>query len=385
MTPFLVPGCEPVGPGESAKETKLPLTPAERVMKIPKPKKTFSIPRGAKQLAAWQRADGRWSSARPDQGSRMKPDIAFSALTMLTLTYCGYTSGVGRYKKVMRNGIKALYELGESDTAHQSMNEEVPGVFTGAVIAWLMSEQASRRRNAELTQVERDLLEDLLSRQNPSGSWSSIHDPDDIVYTAWAVMALRTWLFRDYPLAKRALRKSHDFLLRQLGPTGQVDSQREDRYFQKVFGKPLPARRIQLLTAAALASVARIRGKNARKIDSIRMGFEGLELDFPLHESPDWENGLLEWLWTTFAYWAYNYSSIRGGVWRWKGGMMDHLEKHSKVEGENVSFDLPDSPFDDPDGRYKLLLGTMIYVFSFAHPYGDWPDMYERWAKHEKR
>ncbi|MCU0722833.1 MAG: hypothetical protein MUC63_04345, partial [Planctomycetes bacterium] len=269
------------------------------------------------QIAGWQREDGLWGEAGSNGGASGRADLGFTSLALLAFTMFGTTPRHGRHKNSVRSGLRELNALLKPDGSFEGADPEIPGIFTQAVSAWVLLEQAELSPSTLSKQAAGPALARLLRLQNADGSWSSPLEPSDLLHTSWAVLALSRARRKENPEAREAVKRAYGFLLAQLGPDGRVDPWREDRYFARAFGRGLPPRRVQLLSAAALAGIARVRGKETMGLERARLGFEALELDFPLKDEAAWEGGLLEWLWTDLAVYAAHHHP-NGGVWEWK-------------------------------------------------------------------
>jgi hypothetical protein len=259
--------CQPPAPAR-AKEPESPRT-------------RLDLGRALDLLASWQRQDGLWAGTDRPGAAPPERDAAFTALALLSFGASGCTPNHGPRKRSLQRGLSVLVARLQTDGSPPDPVGEMPGIFTEAVIAWVLLEQAQRSRSATIARAADAALLGLLKREDGKGSWRSSVDDHDIVFTAWAVLALRSACEFENLRARDALERAYGFLLAQLGPDGRVDPWREDAYFARAFGKGLPPRRIQLLSAAALAGIARVRGKSTLAIEPVRLGFTALDLDFP--------------------------------------------------------------------------------------------------------
>ncbi|MHC5021242.1 MAG: hypothetical protein ACYTGX_14245, partial [Planctomycetota bacterium] len=333
------------------------------------------IDRGLDWLARHQSADGSWScndfSHRCSKnicdgaGSHAEYTPGTTSLALLAYLGAGHTHLNGRYKHVVRRGLKYLRSIQTPDGCVGAKGMQGHYIYNHAIATMTLAEAYGMTSSASLKAPAQQAVDFLLSAQNPYLGWRYGVRPgdNDTSITGWAVLALKSAKIAELNVAPEAF----------AGAVKWVESVTDDSFFKTGYtqkgdaGARLPESQQYQPTEAMTAAGLCIRiFTGAKRSDLAVKGGATLLRNQPPKWDPEAGNDFYYWYYGTLAMFQ-----IGGNDWAvWERGMKQAIVKTQRRGGdEHGSWD-PQSAWGGAGGR---VYATAINVLSL--------EIYYRYSK----
>ena len=147
---------------------------------------------GLEWLAEVQYPDGHWDEGRDNTESKQETgnrqyEVGITSLATLAFLGAGYTTGSGKYKKVVSKSLKWLVEQQDKDGKFRQSRYYEQGIATMA-----LCEAYGMSRSGKLKKSATKGMEHILANMGPTGGYGYSGPGDDTHVTSFQVMALKS-------------------------------------------------------------------------------------------------------------------------------------------------------------------------------------------------
>ena len=309
-----------------------------------------AVEAGLKWLKNHQDQDGAWSCDNfqknckknicDHKGSSADYTPGTTGLSLLAFLGAGHSIRAGRYKEVVKRGLKYLKSVQTPDGCIGAKTGDGHYIYNHAICTMAMAEAYGLSgQTPSLKAPAQSAVDFLVSCQNPYLGWRYGIKPgdNDTSVTGWAVLALKSSILSEltvppsaYEGAKNWIDKVTDESFYKTGYTQKGDN-----------GARLPEAQkyapTEAMTAAGLASRVFM---GAKVDDPVVKGGATLLKNMPPKWEPETGNDFYYWYYGTLAMFQ-----LGGEYWKtWNTGMKDALVKSQRRGGdEDGSWDALDA------------------------------------------
>jgi len=327
---------------------------------------------GLDWLKRHQDPRGNWSAAnfanmcetnKCDGEGKQMHDVGVTGLALLAFLGSGNTVNHGKYKKVVKNGIKYLTQIQDSETGcFGEINSHQSFLYDHSIATLAVTEAYGLSKWPLLKEHAQKGINFIHASRNPYKAWRYAYPPDgnnDVSVTGWMVMCLKSGKDFGLKVDQSALEGAALFIDEMTDNntwrTGYIQkgglSAREPGLNER-----WPENKTEAMTAVAM--LARIfMGEDPDKSAALRGGADLLRKQLPLWDEKE---GTID-----FYYWYYgSYSMFQmaGQDWdKWQSKMVDAVVKTQRTDGdEKGSWDPQFDPWGHTGGRvYSTAIMTL--------------------------
>ncbi|MFH0946442.1 MAG: prenyltransferase/squalene oxidase repeat-containing protein [Planctomycetota bacterium] len=330
------------------------------------------VERGLEWLGRHQDPHGFWSCAsfsdmcqtnRCDGAGDQMHDVGVTGLALLAFLGSGNTASHGRYKDVVRKGLKFLVDLQDPETGcFGEVNSHQAFLYDHALAALAMTEGYGLCKWPLLKEPAQKGINFIHSARNPYKAWRYAYPPDgnnDMSITGWMVMALKSaedfGLKVDHSALEGARFYLDEMTDENTGRTGYLSkggySAREPGMAER-----WPETKTEAITAVGM--LCRIfLGEDPEKSPALRGGADLLRKQLPLWDE---KAGTIDYYY--WYYGSYAMFQLGGKDWeKWQARMLDTVIKTQRQDGDEIgSWDPQFDPWGHRGGRvYSTAIMTL--------------------------
>lgn len=322
--------------------------------------KRHQDPRGFWSCAAFS---NMCSANKCDGEGDQMHDVGVTGLALLAFLGSGNTVNHGKYKKVVRNGLKYLLEIQDPETGcFGEVNSHQAFLYDHSLATLAMTEGFGLSKWPILKEPAQKGINFIHAARNPYKAWRYAYPPDgnnDVSVTGWMVMCLKSAEDFGLKVDKAAFEGSRLFIDEMTDPnTGRTGYISRGGYSAREPGmnERWPETKTEAITAVAM--ICRVfLGEDPEKNPELRAGADLLRKQLPLWDE---DEGTIDYYY--WYYGSYAMFQMAGQDWdKWQGKMLDAVVKTQRQEGdEKGSWDPQFDPWGHRGGRvYATAIMTL--------------------------
>ncbi|WP_197526227.1 prenyltransferase/squalene oxidase repeat-containing protein [Botrimarina colliarenosi] len=332
------------------------------------PASEAAVARGLKWMAEHQNPDGTWSlvhnvgacRGRCDHPGKVPGKDPFgdslasaTGLALLPFLGAGETHEHGRYRRVIRNGLRALVRLGEIDEDNPGLSWSDSGrMYAHGISAIALCEAYGLTKDPDLRAPAQAAIAYLAYAQDPQGGgWRyTAQQPGDTSVTGWQIMALKSGVLASLQAPKRVASRATAFL----DSASTADGTRYGYLAapEPVEGEEAPAYN-GTPTLSAVGLLCRMYLGWDQSDERLKQGVERLAKEGP--RSGNFYHNYYA------AQAIFHHTGGVGPVWReWNDAVRDQLVEQQSTRGHERGSWWVEGPHNDRGGRlYTTAMATM--------------------------
>lgn len=309
---------------------------------------------GFSNMCSTNRCDG--------EGDQMH-DIGVTGLALLAFLGSGNTMSTGKYKNVVKSGLKYLLDAQDPESGcFGEVNSHQAFLYDHSLATLAMTEGFGLSKWPILKEPAQKGINFIHAARNPYKAWRYAYPPDgnnDMSVTGWMVMCLKSAEDFGLKVDKSALEGARLFMEEMTDPnTGRTGYIGKGGYSAREPGmnERWPENKTEAITAVAMLCRVFL-GEDAEKSTALRSGADLLRKQLPLWSE---EEGTIDYYY--WYYGSYSMFQMAGKDWdTWQAKMLDAVVKTQRQEGdEKGSWDPQFDPWGHRGGRvYSTAIMTL--------------------------
>ncbi|MFH0943948.1 MAG: hypothetical protein V2A76_02020 [Planctomycetota bacterium] len=296
------------------------------------------------------------------EGDQMH-DVGVSALALLAFLGSGNTTNHGKYKKVVREGLRYLLGVQDPETGcFGEVNSHQAFLYDHALATLAMTEGYGLSKWPILKEPAQKGINFIHSARNPYKAWRYAYPPDgnnDMSVTGWMVLALKSAQDFGLKVDSSALEGAKLYLDEMTDEnTGRTGYLSKGGYSAREPGmaERWPETKTEAITAVGMLCRVFL-GEDPEKSPVLRSGADLLRKQLPLWDEKE---GTIDYYY--WYYGSYAMFQLAGQDWdKWQSKMLDAVVKTQRQEGdERGSWDPQFDPWGHRGGRvYSTAIMTL--------------------------
>jgi hypothetical protein len=340
----------------------------------------ITVKQGLDWLSAHQSPDGRWDCdgfmANGDaakgplcDGKGMATyDVGVTGLALLCFLGAGHTTKVGDYQDTVREGLKWLKSMQDSDGCFGPRGDP-HHTYSHGIAALAMAEAFGMTQSGIWKTSAQSGINYVMHSQNPYKAWRYGARPgdNDISVTGWMVMALKSAKMAGLDINDNSLAWALDFTKEmtdeETGRTGYMKrGERPVRAEGRV--ERWPAEESESLTGVGIINRV-FAGEDPATSPAIKAGAELISRRLPVWDPKGGKVDMYYWYYATLAMFQ-----VGGPQWNaWNSKLESAVIKTQRSDGNFAGSWDPVDPWGEDGGRvYSTALMTLCMEVYYRYP-----------------
>jgi hypothetical protein len=289
-------------------------------------------------------------------------DVGVTGIALLAFLGAGNTMSTGKYRDVVKNGLKYLQKEQDRDDGCFGPKSGPHFIYNHALAALAMVEGYHLSRQPLLKGPAQKGLDFIARARNPYKAWRYDYPPsgdNDVSISGWCLFALFAGQDGDLKVDDNAIKDGMAYIDEMTDPnTWRTGYRERGSHPAREEGDAdiWPPERSESMTAVALL-LRFFNHEDPDQSEAMKGAADLLTLRLPTWDEASGDIDFYYWYYGSYALWQFS-----GRPWdQWQKKLLDSVVEHQRQDGdEKGSWDPQVDPWGDSGGRvYSTAINTL--------------------------